>query len=182
MHTLREGELDSRLRDRDRTIDDLNLRLRELTLTLRKQQATADAQALRISSLEDQILARVATPKRRVPLRTSPYFTTKEKAQARCPLRSVECTASIKAKNVNETKDLKAASTPMREVAASLRVLLLRSADDGTMRSDNRRLPPKFNQSPRGRQRSAARERKVRSIPLLGAADAAFSFSYELAR
>ncbi len=70
----------------------------------------------------------------------------------------------------------------MREEPASLRVLLLRSADDGTMRSDNRRLPPKFNQSPRGRQRSAARERKVRRIPLLGAADAAFSFSYELAR
>ncbi|MGO9946063.1 MAG: DNA-binding protein [Steroidobacteraceae bacterium] len=77
--TLREGELDSRLRDRDRTIDDLNLRLRELTLTLRKQQATADAQALRISSLEDQILARVATPKRRVPLRTSPTSQRKKK-------------------------------------------------------------------------------------------------------
>src|SRR5271154_977402 len=29
--TLREGELDSRLRDRERIIDDLNLRLRELT-------------------------------------------------------------------------------------------------------------------------------------------------------
>src|SRR5277367_3327378 len=37
--TLREGELDSRLRDRERTIDDLNLRLRELTTMLRKEQA-----------------------------------------------------------------------------------------------------------------------------------------------
>jgi Plasmid replication region DNA-binding N-term len=37
---LREGELDSRLRDRDRTIADLNLRLRELTGLLHKEQAT----------------------------------------------------------------------------------------------------------------------------------------------
>src|SRR5271168_2301384 len=40
--TLREGELDSRLRDRDRTIEDLNLRLRELTTMLRKEQATRE--------------------------------------------------------------------------------------------------------------------------------------------
>ena len=36
-HTLREGELDSRLRDRDRTIEELNLRLRELSGLLRKR-------------------------------------------------------------------------------------------------------------------------------------------------
>jgi len=41
--TLREGELDSRLRDRDRTIEDLNLRLRELTGLLRKEQATRES-------------------------------------------------------------------------------------------------------------------------------------------
>jgi Plasmid replication region DNA-binding N-term len=40
--TLREGELDSRLRDRDRTIEDLNLRLRELTGALRKERAARD--------------------------------------------------------------------------------------------------------------------------------------------
>jgi hypothetical protein len=40
--TLREGELDSRLRDRDRTIEELNLRLRELTGALRKERATRD--------------------------------------------------------------------------------------------------------------------------------------------
>jgi Plasmid replication region DNA-binding N-term len=40
--TLREGELDSRLRDRDRTIEELNLRLRELTGALRKEQATRE--------------------------------------------------------------------------------------------------------------------------------------------
>src|ERR1700731_1387559 len=37
--TLREGELDARLRDRETTITELNLQLRELTLLLRKEQA-----------------------------------------------------------------------------------------------------------------------------------------------
>jgi hypothetical protein len=41
--TLREGELDSRLRDRDRTIEELNLRLRELSGLLRKEQATRES-------------------------------------------------------------------------------------------------------------------------------------------
>jgi hypothetical protein len=49
--TLREGELDSRLRDRDRTIEDLNLRLRELTLLLRKEQATRDLLSGQIAQL-----------------------------------------------------------------------------------------------------------------------------------
>jgi hypothetical protein len=41
--TLREGELDSRLRDRDRTIEELNLQLRELTSLLRREQATRES-------------------------------------------------------------------------------------------------------------------------------------------
>jgi hypothetical protein len=49
--TLREGELDSRLRDRDRTIEDLNLRLRELTGLLHKEQATRESQLQRITTL-----------------------------------------------------------------------------------------------------------------------------------
>jgi len=49
--TLREGELDSRLRDRDRTIDDLKLRLRELTGLLQKEQATRESQLQRITTL-----------------------------------------------------------------------------------------------------------------------------------
>lgn len=40
--TLREGDLDSRLRDRDRTIEELNLRLRELAGALRKGQTTRE--------------------------------------------------------------------------------------------------------------------------------------------
>jgi hypothetical protein len=50
--TLREGELDSRLRDRDRTIEDLNLRLRELTELLRKEQATRELLSGQISELQ----------------------------------------------------------------------------------------------------------------------------------
>jgi Plasmid replication region DNA-binding N-term len=49
--TLREGELDSRLRDRDRTIEELNLRLRELTGLLRKEQATRESLTRRLTTL-----------------------------------------------------------------------------------------------------------------------------------
>jgi hypothetical protein len=50
--TLREGELDSRLRERDRTIEDLNLRLRELTMMLRKEQATRESLSRQIGELQ----------------------------------------------------------------------------------------------------------------------------------
>ena len=55
--TLREGELDSRLKDRERSLAALESHLRELMLLLRKEQLTRDAQARRISVLEDQLLA-----------------------------------------------------------------------------------------------------------------------------
>jgi plasmid replication DNA-binding protein KfrA len=55
--SLREGELDSRLRDRERTIDDLNLRLRELTGILRKEQATREllSRQTRKRSVEERL-------------------------------------------------------------------------------------------------------------------------------
>src|SRR5579863_2563835 len=52
--TLREGELDARLHERERTISELNLQLRELTLLLRKEQVTRDSLANRIRELEQQ--------------------------------------------------------------------------------------------------------------------------------
>ena len=55
--TLREGELDARLHERERTISELNLQLRELTLLLRKEQATRQALSLRMAALEKQLLA-----------------------------------------------------------------------------------------------------------------------------
>jgi hypothetical protein len=56
--TLREGELDSRLRDRDRTIEDLNLRLRELTGLLRKEQATRESLSRQIEDLRSASMTR----------------------------------------------------------------------------------------------------------------------------
>jgi uncharacterized coiled-coil protein SlyX len=64
--TLREGELDSRLRDRDRTIDELNLRLRELTGILRKEQATRESL---VRQLADSKTAANRKPKRPRPAR-----------------------------------------------------------------------------------------------------------------
>ena len=55
--TLREGELDARLHERERTISELNLQLRELRLLLRKEQATRQALSLRMGTLEKQLLA-----------------------------------------------------------------------------------------------------------------------------
>jgi hypothetical protein len=65
--THREGELDSRLRDRDRTIEELNLRLRELAGALRKKHATrellsrqsAELKSLRVSSRRPRNLAKL---------------------------------------------------------------------------------------------------------------------------
>jgi hypothetical protein len=55
--TLREGELDARLRERETAIAELNLQLRELTLLLRKEQATRGAHTRRIAELEAQLAA-----------------------------------------------------------------------------------------------------------------------------
>ena len=56
--TLREGELDSRLRDRDHTIEALNLRLHELTGLLHKEQATRELLTRRLTTSAPQLLAR----------------------------------------------------------------------------------------------------------------------------
>lgn len=50
--TLREGELDSRVRDRDRTVEELNVRLRELSEALRKEQATRELLATQLVATE----------------------------------------------------------------------------------------------------------------------------------
>jgi hypothetical protein len=50
--TLREGELDSRLRDRDRTIEALQLQVNALTGLLRKEQATRELLSRHIAELQ----------------------------------------------------------------------------------------------------------------------------------
>jgi hypothetical protein len=86
--TLREGELDSRLRDRDRTIKELNLRLREITGALRKEQAARGLHLQRISSLETQVLARVGTRKRAGRTRATPKATAKRKTERAAAFQS----------------------------------------------------------------------------------------------
>jgi Plasmid replication region DNA-binding N-term len=70
--TLREGELDSRLRDRESTIAELNLQLRELTLLLRKEQSSRNAQTKRIAELETELLLRQKTRRSKAPTMVSP--------------------------------------------------------------------------------------------------------------
>jgi hypothetical protein len=65
--SLREGELESRLKDRERAQAALEAQVRELTQLLRKEQVTRDAQGRRIATLEEQLLtasasARAARP------------------------------------------------------------------------------------------------------------------------
>jgi hypothetical protein len=84
--TLREGELDSRLRDRDRTIEDLNLRLRELSTLLRKEQATRESQLQRIANLE-ALLARSQPSTRIARTGTPPARKRKQTAHRAAPLR-----------------------------------------------------------------------------------------------
>jgi hypothetical protein len=78
--TLREGELDSRLRDRDRTIDEMNLRLRELTTMLRKEQATRESLLREFADLQS---ARVSNKKRARPVRSKKKLNTKRVAPKR---------------------------------------------------------------------------------------------------
>jgi Plasmid replication region DNA-binding N-term len=98
--TLREGELDSRLRDRDRTIEDLNLRLSELTGALRKEQASRESQALRLTTLETKVLARRKSSTRQTKARTPPTHkrkrTIRRAATLRKSTRAVRASASRK--------------------------------------------------------------------------------------
>ncbi len=56
--SLREGELESRLRERERAQATLESQLQELATLLRKGQATHDSQARRIAALEAELAAR----------------------------------------------------------------------------------------------------------------------------
>jgi hypothetical protein len=64
--TLREGELDSRLRDRDRTIEVLQLQVNSLTGALRKEQATRELQSARAPKPRPR-----SKPKSKIAARTS---------------------------------------------------------------------------------------------------------------
>src|ERR1700730_6742924 len=63
--SLRESELESRLHDREQRQAGLEAQLQDLTTLLRKEQATRDAQARRISALEGELLARPPSTRRK---------------------------------------------------------------------------------------------------------------------
>ena len=73
--TLREGELDARLHERERTVTEQNLQLRELTLLLRKEQATRESLSRQIAELQS---VRV---KKRGPWRPRQSITHKRKSK-----------------------------------------------------------------------------------------------------
>jgi hypothetical protein len=54
--SLREGELDSRLKDRERALEDLQAQLRTLGVLLQKEQRTRESQSKRIEELEGELL------------------------------------------------------------------------------------------------------------------------------
>jgi hypothetical protein len=81
--TLREGELDSRLRDRDRAIDDLNRRLRELTTLLRKEQATCEFLSRQLAELQSGRTPKGQRSKSRPKARLTKRFAVRNKSTAR---------------------------------------------------------------------------------------------------
>ena len=69
--TLREGELESRLHERERELVTLQDQLRALTILLRKEQATREHQLARTVELERELAALRQLPKRRPRLEAS---------------------------------------------------------------------------------------------------------------
>jgi hypothetical protein len=55
--TLREGELETQIRDRDRTISELAGRVETLTAMLQKEQASRDSVSRRLSIVEGELSA-----------------------------------------------------------------------------------------------------------------------------
>jgi chromosome segregation ATPase len=69
--SLREGELDSRLRERERTYAELEAQLRTLTTLLKKEQKTRQAQASRIQELEARLARQFSRDRPRPPVAIS---------------------------------------------------------------------------------------------------------------
>jgi len=79
--SLREGELESRLHDREQRQATLEAQLQDLTTLLRKEQAIRDAQTKRIVALEADLAARTA-PTQKPPRKNSqPRRPHRRKAQ-----------------------------------------------------------------------------------------------------
>ncbi len=103
--SLREGELESRLKDRERTQAALEAQLQALTRLFRKEQATREAQARRIASLENQLLTR-SRPRAR-PLRAKRPDSPKARAHQQ---RAAQLRHPTKPKTRNTTRARKSPS------------------------------------------------------------------------
>jgi hypothetical protein len=84
--SLRESELESRLRDREQRQASLEAQLQDLATLLRKEQATREAQARRIADQEQQLLAR-APPLTSTPSRSKVQRRSKNPPRPRPPHR-----------------------------------------------------------------------------------------------
>jgi Plasmid replication region DNA-binding N-term len=98
--SLREGELESRLRDREQRQAALEAQLQDLTTLLRKEQATRDARARRIADLEQQLLVRAPPPTRR---KSRPRPPHRRKAQ-RVSLSKRKATKARKSSTRSKSK------------------------------------------------------------------------------
>ena len=83
--SLRENELESRLRDREQRQAALEAQLQNLTTLLRKEQATRDAQVRRISALEDQLSARTSPTQKQTRTKTQHPPPLRRKTQRETP-------------------------------------------------------------------------------------------------
>jgi len=104
--TLREGELDSRLKDRERSQAALESQLQELTLLLRRERATRDSLEKRIDLLEDQLLARTKGPAQAA----RPKSGTKSKTP-----RQSKHAPKLPTHSTRKKKSQPGAPTPLRE-------------------------------------------------------------------
>jgi uncharacterized coiled-coil protein SlyX len=100
--SLREGELESRLHDREQRQAALEAQVQELTSLLRKEQTTREAQARRIAALEGELLARppstqVLRPRRKSKARTRPRKSQHAVPRKRNVAKSRKTTRSTKA-------------------------------------------------------------------------------------
>jgi Plasmid replication region DNA-binding N-term len=83
--SLRESELESRLRDREQRQAALEAQLQDLTTLLRKEQATRDVQARRISALEGQLSVLAPPPQKQRQTKTQHPPPLRRKAQREAP-------------------------------------------------------------------------------------------------
>ena len=111
--SLREGELESRLRDREHQQAALESQLQALTTLLRKEQATRDAHARRIADLQNELLARTPAPNRTADLRTPQKRKQKKTPRRAAQLRKPAITKRKRARvNVARLKETAAAAKP----------------------------------------------------------------------